>query len=198
MGDSDFIRIIDDAYSEAFCNKILTLFNRTIDQGFFAVSKGISPDYKKLTRDDIEVNSVDVVKWIENNGLSDGILPREIVVKYYEILGDLINDYMYDYSIDYEISSSYFKIHQVEKGQGYHAFHTEQNPKDAGRILAYMTYIQEPEEGGETEFLYQSKRIDPKIGKTLIWPAQFTHPHRGNPVLSGVKTYVTGWYEYVL
>ena len=56
-----------------------------------------------------------------------------------------------------------------------------------------MTYLQAPSEGGETEFLYQSKRIDPVVGRTLIWPPGFTHKHRGNPPLKGEKFYITGW-----
>ena len=61
------------------------------------------------------------------------------------------------------------------------------------RFITYMTYLKAPEEGGETEFLHQSKRIDSVAGRTLIWPAGFTHKHRGNPPLKGEKIYLTGW-----
>ena len=64
-------------------------------------------------------------------------------------------------------------------------------------MMAFMTYLQIPEEGGETEFLHQSLRIKPEIGTTLIWPAHFTHAHRGNPPLKGNKIYVTGWFHGV-
>ena len=30
----------------------------------------------------------------------------------------------------------------------------------------------------------------------LIWPAQFTHTHRGNPVYNCTKYVATGWIEY--
>ena len=36
------------------------------------------------------------------------------------------------------------------------------------------------EQNGETEFLHQEKRIQPKENTMLIWPAGFTHTHRGN------------------
>ena len=63
------------------------------------------------------------------------------------------------------------------------------------RMLAWMIYIKVPEKGGETEFLRQSRRIEPVIGRTLIWPAYFTHIHRGNSPLKGEKYYITGWFE---
>ena len=90
----------------------------------------------------------------------------------------------------------FFKLHKVKKSQGYHVWHYETKPKFyPDRVLAWMTYLKVPEEGGETEFLHQSKRIEPVIGRTLIWPAYFTHVHRGNPPLKGEKYYITGWFE---
>ena len=56
-----------------------------------------------------------------------------------------------------------------------------------------MIYLNDVEEGGETEFLYQKIRIKPKSNMGLIWPGGFTHTHRGNPPLSGTKYILTGW-----
>ena len=64
----------------------------------------------------------------------------------------------------------------------------------ADRVLAWMFLLEAPEEGGETEFLYQSKRIPPEVGNVLMWPAYFTHLHRGNPPIKGHKLYATGWF----
>jgi len=59
-----------------------------------------------------------------------------------------------------------------------------------------MLYLNNIEQGGETEFLYQIKRIKPEADKLLIWPAGYTHVHRGNPPLSNDKYILTGWIEY--
>jgi len=56
-------------------------------------------------------------------------------------------------------------------------------------------FLNDVDEGGETEFLYQNKRIAPKKGRMVIWPSSFTHTHRGNPPLSGSKYIITGWIE---
>ena len=53
------------------------------------------------------------------------------------------------------------------------------------------------EEGGETEFLYQSFRVKPKAGTLILFPSFFTHTHRGNPPLKGVKYLATGWIHLI-
>jgi hypothetical protein len=64
------------------------------------------------------------------------------------------------------------------------------------RIAATMMYLNDDFDGGETEFLYQSLRVKPVKGMVLIWPAGFTHVHRGNPPLNKDKYIGTGWYTY--
>ena len=56
-----------------------------------------------------------------------------------------------------------------------------------------MVYINDVEEGGETEWLYQQLKIKPKRNTCVIWPGAFTHLHRGNPPMSD-KYIATGWY----
>ena len=46
---------------------------------------------------------------------------------------------------------------------------------------------------GETEFLNQGIRCKPEAGKLLIWPAGWTHVHRGNPNYTTDKYIITGW-----
>ena len=57
-------------------------------------------------------------------------------------------------------------------------------------------YLNDCNEGGETEFLFQHKRIKPKAGTIVISPAAWTHTHRGNPPLSGEKYMINGWLEF--
>ena len=57
-----------------------------------------------------------------------------------------------------------------------------------------MVYLNEVEEGGETEWLYQKKRVSPQKGMVVLWPGSFTHLHRGNPPMSD-KYIATGWFQ---
>jgi predicted 2-oxoglutarate/Fe(II)-dependent dioxygenase YbiX len=63
--------------------------------------------------------------------------------------------------------------------------------------LAWSIYLNDDYEGGELEFLYFGKRTKLGAGDVVIFPAAFTHTHRGNMVTSGEKLLLTGWYELV-
>ena len=89
------------------------------------------------------------------------------------------------------------KIQKTKIGGGYHTWHCENaEMKARNRILAFMVYLNDVDEGGETEFLYQKCRFKPEKNTLLVWPSQFTHIHRGNPPLSNDKYIITGWVEY--
>jgi len=95
-----------------------------------------------------------------------------------------------------KISSKHIKLQKTPIRGGYHVWHCEQSELEfVDRILAWTIYLNDVPEGeGETEFLWQGIRIQPKAGTISIFPAAFTHMHRGNPVYSKDKYIVTGWY----
>jgi hypothetical protein len=97
-----------------------------------------------------------------------------------------------------DIVTDHVKIQKTLPSQGYHSWHIEHsNDRDmCKRVLVYSIYLNTVEEGGETEFLYQSQRVRPLKGRIVIWPAGFPYVHRGNPPLSGEKYIVTSWISY--
>ena len=92
------------------------------------------------------------------------------------------------------------KMQRTGPGGGYHIWHAEQGPAEhASRVVVYMLYLNSifPQDGAETEFLYQKKRVNPTENTMLLWPASYTHSHRGNAVLGETHKYiVTGWFYY--
>jgi hypothetical protein len=58
-----------------------------------------------------------------------------------------------------------------------------------------MTYLNDVNDGG-TEFLYQKITSPAKKGLTLIWPADWTHTHRGQISKTKEKSIITGWFNY--
>jgi len=125
------------------------------------------------------------------------IMPKPPVAAYFKFLRECAARYVERYSIKFggSIYNDIFKIHKVRKSEGFHQWHYEKADADSlDRIMAYMTYLEVPKKGGETEFLHQSLRIEPIVGRTLIWPAGYTHMHRGLMPLDGEKMYITGWF----
>ena len=84
-------------------------------------------------------------------------------------------------------------LQKTDPTEGYHDWHSESNNiACANRTLVWSVYFNDLEDSGETEFLYQKKKIRPKAGRVLIFPGSFTHLHRGNPPYEA-KYIATGW-----
>ncbi len=58
------------------------------------------------------------------------------------------------------------------------------------RLFAFMTYLNDDFEGGHTFFSHYDLSIKPERGKTLIWPAEWTHAHRGEIDKKEFKIYI--------
>ena len=107
----------------------------------------------------------------------------------------------YQYSHDKQDRWSlceYFNIQKYKPNESFSAWHCERNgPKSGLRFLSFMTYLNDIKKGGQTEWLYQKLKVKPAQGKTLIWPAEWTHTHRGLPAPKETKYIATGWYGYI-
>ena len=81
--------------------------------------------------------------------------------------------------------------------QGFKKFHSERGSKNThDRHLAFMTYLNTVEDDGETEFFYQDYKCKAVKGKTVIWPSDWTHTHRGVVSKTEEKFIITGWFSY--
>ena len=183
----DFIGIWDNNVNENICKEFIKYYDWTIKHKYnTSPDTGDSANHTTRADEAIFMSSASIQ------------YPSSLCDHYWECLKQCVEEYMKNYIIEIEggLNSWVFKVHKVKEKQGYHKWHYESSEYEVrDRFLVYMTYLQAPPEGGETEFLYQSKRIDPVVGRTLIWPPGFTHKHRGNPPLKGEKIYLTGWFN---
>jgi len=89
------------------------------------------------------------------------------------------------------------KLQKTPPGGGYSTWHCEHGSLSTGnRVLTWLVYLNDMENEGSTEFLYQGHNEYPTKGTLVIFPAAFTHLHRGNPPYSKDKYIVTGWGEF--
>lgn len=90
------------------------------------------------------------------------------------------------------------QLQKYDAGLGnYNYWHCEVYPEPGHeavhRTLLWMVYLNDVAEGGETDFYYQGRSVQPRAGRMVIAPAYFTHTHRGRTPISGDKYIVTSW-----
>jgi hypothetical protein len=188
----DFIGIYDGYIPDEACDQAIELFNKY--QEFNKVfsrftSEGVTQDFKNdkqlFVIPDVLTNQFHV------NKLKLLMINFDMALRHYYTETNFKK-----YTAE-DITTDYVKIQKTLPSQGYHVWHVEHGQgENQKRILAYSIYLNTVEEGGETEFLYQSQRVKPVKGRIVIWPAGFPYVHRGNPPLSGEKYIVTSWINY--
>ena len=181
----DFIGIYSDVISSTECNEFVSTIETFLKNSSDYIYGGLQFN-TELGRHDYSIN-----------GLRD--LPYESRI-IHEKLSLCIREYAHNYFPIKQLtaSSKEFKIQKTPPRGGYHQWHCEQcNNDTSSRVLGWMVYLNDiPDGEGETEFIWQKLRVKPESGKFLIWPASFTHTHRGNPVYSCDKYIATGWYTF--
>ena len=125
-----------------------------------------------------------------------------VVVSYSEELQIFLHRYISAYGFadrvaPYSINEQ-VQIQHYEPYGGYRAFHAERTgfKPHMARHLVFQTYLNTVEDGGETEFFYQKFKCKAVKGRTLIWPADWTHTHRGIVSPTENKYIITGWYTF--
>jgi hypothetical protein len=186
---TNFIGVYDNYINAEECKKVIKFyedqhkFNQTInrinfeeapitekqDQQFFATSGNLDIWYHEL---------------------KSLLINFDIAWKHYEKNVGAVKSYGQDY-----FRYTQMKIQKTLPTEGYHIWHLEHQKgfDNEPRAFVYSVYLNDVEEGGETEFLHFSKRVKPKTGRIVIWPAGFPYVHRGNPPLSGEKYILTSW-----
>tara|TARA_E500000178_G_C16885437_1_gene691006 strand:+ start:39 stop:653 length:615 start_codon:yes stop_codon:yes gene_type:complete len=192
--DDNFIGTFDNYFDEELLNRYINHFDQM-------TSLGLSNDRGNIPSTEIKDNSIDLISsnfWgVSKNELDVSYLSGPFLdIFFQKIYPQYVKKFDYINKLEkhtiYEI-----KIQKTSPKEGYHSWHSETGgPHNRNRLLAFTLYLNDVEEGGETEFLYQSIRIKPKKNRLIIWPAAFTHVHRGNPPLSKEKYIITGWVEY--
>lgn len=188
----DFIGVYPNLFSKDFCQKAIEHFEQMDSNGFVRSRQEDENNIPKSKKDDSSLLLDQYYKFDTSRELSQELSDQFWTIAYADYVSK------FDILTTFEGHRNYhIKIQKTKIGGGYHVWHCEDSTRDnSNRILAWMVYLNDVEDGGETEFLYQHKRIKPIAGTCLIWPAGFTHTHRGNPPLTNDKYVITGWVEF--
>tara|TARA_B100000029_G_scaffold91629_1_gene81587 strand:- start:228 stop:830 length:603 start_codon:yes stop_codon:yes gene_type:complete len=177
--------------NKKLCNEIINFFehNKSLQKPG-ASGLGLNPKIKKTT--DIRINPNDLEK------------PKfEIFKQYINELHKCFLNYQNQWaflkSMIKTVDIPAFNIQKYSSGDHFASLHSERTTLSTlHRLFAWMTYLNDVDDGGQTNFSHYNIKIKPETGKTLIWPAEWTHAHTGEILKSGTKYIVTGWMHFPL
>jgi hypothetical protein len=215
----DFIEVYDDAIDRAECAELIRRFDASGAARRGRTGGGVVSEAK----DSWDVTISGLPDWRDDEVLLNrAVIPRvlDYVKKYpYVVLGPFSTrvqgeggkerlaeptDLERDDELRARLVTSVLRPGAInlqryvaDRG-GYPRWHSEIYPVlDAGeslhRTLLWTIYLNDGFEEGETEFLYQERKVRPRAGSLLVAPAAFTHTHRGNRPRGGDKYIATSW-----
>lgn len=192
----EHIALYKDVYPEGYCQHLISEFDR-LESGGAGSNRQQSEDAFRHVKDDYQL----FINMRSHSMLS--FQDKDPAGLFFDGLQRCYDDYTEKFSVlksNGNIRATCMKMQRTGPGGGYHVWHAEQGEgPQANRVVTYMLYLNDiaPEDGAETEFLYQKKRFNPTENTMVLWPAAYTHAHRGNPVLGETHKYiVTGWFYY--
>ena len=186
------IVITKELMTTQLCDEIINVYENTVKTQPSHVQKsdvGDLREFNPMYRDDRFICLDEAAPWSSE-------LPK--------LVNEHISRALYEYfeyfpvlnTAESALYSIRQKLQKTDVAGGFHVWHYENGHIDSvHRMLAWTIYLNDVPEGGETEFLYQSERVKPVKGRTVIFPAGFMHTHRGNPPISNEKYILTGWFS---
>lgn len=218
---SDFIRVYENVLSDEFCDNFITQFEKSPHLMQGATSGGIDlakknsqdlylqrhPEYLDALKHIQQATAQKVFDYIEEHLF---MIIGAFGLKVYHPETKQPVDLTYDNFAEVGkpqlpvLVQQLFRLGEIQAQKyvagegGYPYWHSEVYPQHGHndalhRALLFMFYLNDVEEGGETEFYYQNKKISPKKGTMVIAPAYFTHTHRGCIPKSNDKYIITSW-----
>jgi hypothetical protein len=190
-----FIYSKEHALSSEICKEVIDLFESTPE--FHSPGRTGGPDGKPAVIEEIK-RSTDISldpsfiyhpTW---GGCINSLLTT---------LHDCVLEYKDKYKFIDKIGAwkldSDINIQRYLPGEGYYQWHCESAGLDTThRLLAWMIYLNDVEEGGGTEFNYDLPNLKAVEGSVHIWPSYWTHHHRGIIAPNETKYIITGWYVF--
>ena len=175
--------------NDNLCKDIINFFeeNQSLHQKG-STALGINEKIKKTT--DITINPLT----LKDPKYS---LFNDYFVKLNECFIDYKNQYPFIKDFLNTTHVGHFNIQKYLSGDHFSHLHSERTGiSNLHRIFSWMTYLNDVDDGGTTDFHYYDIKIKPEKGKTLIWPSEWTHAHSGSVLKSGEKYIITGWIHF--
>jgi len=201
----EFIYINPTSLSDEICEDIIYLYNKdkllgSKGQTYIGVNTYVKDTWdlniSRLVKNENNKEWIEIYKLLSNE-LFDNL--KIYISKLSD--NDKYNKYHLDNSSKFKIINKnplkvdVFQIQKYEPNIGKFIYHDDFHcslEKKTFRLITFLWYLNNVEEGGETEFLGNYK-IKPETGKLILFPATWTYPHCAEIPISNAKYIITGW-----
>lgn len=179
------IWVIDNTLSPEVCSSIIERFETDQTKRPGSVGDG---DVNQTVKDslDLSINKKDPEWTKDDTALHDSL---------HTSMGEIVRELTW-YTGHQPQHFNFDTGHQIQKTVpgGKYVWHVETDGTSRkDRTLVYAWYLNEGFEGGCTGFARQGVKVEPKIGRLVLFSPYWTHVHAGLPLLSGEKYLITGW-----
>jgi hypothetical protein len=176
-----------EAISKETCQEIIELFENSDNHPGRTVS-GLDNSVKRT----FEVNIVGN-EWSKIDNILCNCLTNALIDYGNQIIKVCNNNIILCYLNNNRITDTGYQIQKYIKYDGFYDWHNDNiiNHQTSQRIISFIWYLNDIEEGGET--LFYNGKIKPEAGKLLLFPATWTYNHKGNMPKSHDKYIITGW-----
>jgi hypothetical protein len=199
----DFIHRVPNLLSDEFCKDLIELFEKSNFKHkgtSYVVNNGV-----------IETRDENTTKKSTDISMYPGFIEDAVErgepewFEYIQYINSKLEKGLDSYMLEHPALDSIqkfdlegYNIQRYLPGEGFYNWHCENPgyPDSANRVLAFMIYLNDVEDGG-TQFKSQNHTEKAEAGKFLIWPAFWTHYHKGQVSETQTKYIITGWYKHI-
>ena len=184
----NFIESYDNALTSEQCKMIIDYMNEGVWSGLLKrgemfggidIKKKDSWDMIMNMNDDTEVNDIlynSLCKCIDDYKIKNPHLNQLLPWKWHPI----------------------YNLQKYNPGQGYHDLHCENmSPESSYRVAVWMFYLNTVNDDGGTYFDNYDLTMNAVEGRCVIWPAYWTHFHKGIVSKTETKYIATGWINFI-
>lgn len=179
MNIDDLTYVVKNQLDKDFCEHCIEKFKKDDAKVVGITDGGLQSDIKKST--DLYLSKLD--NWKEEDNVFFESLSKNL-----EIYRDWVPYPLQYYVLKDEHEDTGYQMQETKPGEFYTWHHDQMD----NRHLTFIWYLNDVHYDGYTEFI-SGLKIQPEMGKMLIFPGLWPWVHRGYPPKSENKYICTGW-----
>lgn len=183
---SHYIRVWDGLFKPELCASFIERFEKLDDRQVRTSEYSWSNDYRKFKEVDVKQN----------------LAFADLMDPYYSRIAQVYDHYKLVTGAKFFPPKHSFENARMKKylNDDYEQFgwHADVGDKpSSSRYLAMFVYLNDVDEGGETEFSNVDFTIKPMCGRIVVFPPMWMYEHRGKKPISNSKYILSTYLHYV-